>query len=98
MSAVIHVLVHCIDFGMGVQEAIETPRVWAEALYKEAFLDSRIPGKVQSALADMGHRIVSMDADTSGGFGRPTAVSIDASGLLHGGADPMIGRTGVAGF
>ena len=98
MSAVIHVLVHCIDFGMGVQEAIETPRVWAEALYKEAFLDSRIPGKVQSDLADMGHRIVSMDADTSGGFGRPTAVSIDASGLLHGGADPMIGRTGVAGF
>ncbi|MYH61722.1 MAG: hypothetical protein F4148_08130 [Caldilineaceae bacterium SB0675_bin_29] len=98
MSAVIHVLVHCIDFGMGVQEAIETPRVWAEALYEESFLDSRIPGKVQSALTDMGHSIVSMDADSSGGFGRPTAVSIDSSGRLHGGADPMIGRTGVAGF
>ncbi len=98
MSAVIHVLVHCIDFGMGVQEAIETPRVWAEALYEEAFLDSRIPEKVQCSLADMGHRVVSMDADTSGGFGRPTAVSIDSSGRLHGGADPMVGRTGVAGF
>lgn len=98
MSAVIHVLVHCIDFGMGVQEAIESPRVWAEALYEESFLDSRIPGKVQGALTDMGHSIVSMDADSSGGFGRPTAVSIDGSGRLHGGADPMIGRTGVAGF
>lgn len=98
MSAVIHVLVHCIDFGMGVQEAIETPRVWAEAIYGESFLDSRIPGSVQSALTDMGHNVVSMDADFSGGFGRPTAVSLDSSGRLHGGADPMIGRTGVAGF
>jgi len=97
MSGVIHTLVHCLDFGMGVQEAIETPRVWAEALYKEAFLDARIPMGVQGALIDMGHKIVSMDAATSGGFGRPTAVMCDLSGKLHGGADPMYG-TGVAGF
>ena len=97
MSAVFHVLVHCVDFGMGIQEAIDTPRVWAEALYEEAFLDSRIPEVVQRALADMGHRIVPMDVVTSGGFGCPTAVGIDESGKLHGGADPMYG-TGVAGF
>ncbi|MCZ6678819.1 MAG: gamma-glutamyltransferase [Candidatus Poribacteria bacterium] len=97
MSGVVHVLVHCIDFKMGIQEAIEAPRVWAEALYDEAFLDSRIPEPVQRALADMGHRIVTMDAATSGGFGRPTAVSIDPSGKLHAGADPLY-NTGVAGF
>ena len=97
MSSVFHVLVHCIDFGMEVQEAIETPRVWAEALYQESFLDSRIPEITRKALTDMGHRIVHMDATTSGGFGRPTAVSIDASGRLHGGADPMF-ATVVAGF
>jgi gamma-glutamyltranspeptidase len=97
MSAVIHVLVHCVDFDMSVQQAIEAPRVWAEALYERAFLDSRVPQEVQRALADLGHRVVSMDAATSGGFGRPTVVGIDASGRLHGGADPMY-RTGVAGF
>ena len=97
MSAVAHVLVHCIDFGMGVQEAIETPRVWAEALYEESFLDARIPETVRQTLADKGHHIVSMDAATSGGFGRPTVVSIDSSGRLHAGADPMYG-TGAAGF
>lgn len=97
MSSVFHVLAHCIDFNMGLQEAIETPRVWAEALFQEAFLDSRIPRKTQQALAEMGHRTVSLDPFTSGGFGRPTAVSIDASGRLHGGADPMY-TTEVAGF
>ena len=97
MSSVFHVLAHCIDFDMGLQEAIETPRVWAEALFQEAFLDSRIPRKTQQALAEMGHRTVSLDPFTSGGFGRPTAVSIDASGGLHGGADPMY-STEVAGF
>ena len=97
MSGVIHVLVHCIDFGMGVQEAIETPRVWAEALYQDAFVDSRLSGSSQRALKKMGHSLVPMDAATSGGFGRPTAVMIDSMGKLHGGADPMY-RTGVAGF
>jgi gamma-glutamyltranspeptidase/glutathione hydrolase len=97
MSAVIHVLVHSVDFGMGIQEAINAPRVWAEALYEEVFLDSRIPEGVQRALADMGHRVVSMDVVTHGGFGCPTGVGIDESGRLHGGADPMYG-TGVAGF
>ena len=97
MSSVFHVLVHCIDFGMEVQAAIETPRVWAEALYQEAFLDSRIPRNTRKALTDMGHRVVHMDPVTSGGFGRPTAVSIDESGRLHGGADPMY-ATEVAGF
>ena len=97
MSGVVHALIHCLDFGMGIQEAIETPRVWAEALYEEAFLESRIPEDVQRALADMGHRVVSMDAATSGGFGRPAGVSIDENGKLHAGADPLHG-TGVAGF
>lgn len=97
MSSVFHVLAHSIDFDMGLQEAIETPRVWAEALYPEAFLDSRIPKSTQQALAELGHRTVSLDPFTSGGFGRPTAVSIAASGRLHGGADPMY-STEVAGF
>jgi gamma-glutamyltranspeptidase/glutathione hydrolase len=97
MSGVIHVLVHCIDFGMGVQEAIETPRVWAEAFYGEAFVDSRLAESVRRALAEMGHSILSMNAATSGGFGRPTAIMIDAAGKLHGGADAKY-STGVAGF
>lgn len=97
MSGVIHALIHYIDFVMDIQSAMEAPRVWAEALYEESFLESRIPEDVQRTLSDMGHRVVSMDAAASGGFGRPTGVSIDESGKLHAGADPLYG-TGVAGF
>lgn len=97
MSGVVHALIHYIDFEMDIQRAMEAPRVWAEALYEEAFLESRIPEDVQRALEAMGHRVVSMDAVTSGGFGRPTGVSIDEEGKLHAGADPLYG-TGVAGF
>jgi gamma-glutamyltranspeptidase/glutathione hydrolase len=97
MSGVLHVLVNCIDFGMGVQAAIETPRVWAEALYDESFVDLRIPEPVRRDLERRGHTVVAMDPAGSGGFGRPTAVSIDSSGMLHAGADPLYG-TGVAGF
>ena len=97
MSGVIHALIHYIDFDMDIQSAMEAPRVWAEALYEESFLESRIPEDVQRTLSDMGHRVVSMDAAASGGFGRPTGVSIDENGTLHAGADPLYG-TGVAGF
>ena len=82
---------------MEIQKAIEAPRVWAEALFEEAFLDSRIPEEVHRALADMGHRVVTMDLATSGGFGCPTVVGMDESGRLHGAADAMY-ATGVAGF
>ena len=97
MSGVVHALIHYIDFDMDIQSAMEAPRVWAEALYEESFLESRIPEDVQRILSDMGHRVVSMDAAASGGFGRPTGVSIDENGTLHAGADPLYG-TGVAGF
>jgi gamma-glutamyltranspeptidase/glutathione hydrolase len=97
MSGVVHALIHYIDFDMDIQSAMEAPRVWAEAFYEEAFLESRIPEDVQRALGDMGHRVVSMDAAASGGFGRPTGVSIDENGKLHAGADSLYG-TGVAGF
>jgi gamma-glutamyltranspeptidase/glutathione hydrolase len=97
MSGVLHVLVNCIDFGMNVQAAIEAPRVWAEALYDESFVDFRIPVPVRRDLERKGHTVVAMDPAGSGGFGRPTAVRIDPSGMLHAGADPLYG-TGVAGF
>ena len=97
MSGVIHTIVHCIEFEMGVQEAIEVPRVWAEAIHAGSFLDSRIPDGVQRRLAAMGHDIVPMDVARVGGFGRPTAVLIDMEGRLHAGADPMY-DTGVTGF
>ena len=97
MSGVVHTLLHYLDFDMDIQSAMEAPRVWAEALYEEAFIESRIPDDVQRALGDMGHRVVSMDAAASGGFGRPTGVSIDENGKLHAGADSLYG-TGVAGF
>ena len=96
MSGVLHVLVNCIDFGMGVQAATEAPRVWAEALYDESFVDFRVLEPVRRDLERKGHTVVAMDPTTDGGFGRPTALSIDPSGLLHAGADPMYG-TGVSG-
>ena len=97
MSAVIHVIVHCIDFGLGIQEAMEIPRVWAEAIYPQSFVDNRVSPSIKSQLTSMGHDVVSMEPATSGGFGRPAGVIIADDGRLHAGADPLYG-TGVAGF
>jgi oxamate amidohydrolase len=81
-----------IDYGMGVQEAIEAPRwlygqTWALpelALY----LEGRFPEAVLRALEERGHRVRSLPAWDER-VGQAQAIRIDPrTGVREGGADP----------
>jgi gamma-glutamyltranspeptidase / glutathione hydrolase len=56
LSGVVHAFVHHVDFGMGVREAVDAPRVYCQG--DELFVDDRLAPGVRSELARLGHRVV----------------------------------------
>jgi gamma-glutamyltranspeptidase / glutathione hydrolase len=91
-------LVNIIDFGMSVQQAIETPRWSTRAFPASPFphtmypgdlsVESRIPEAVQKALLAKGHKLT-----TSGAWslGSNAAIIVDVkTGFVHAGADPRV--------
>ena len=96
-STALHIIVNLVDFGMGLQEAIEACRV--HAVSRDAWVDNRLPVSTIAALSKMGHRVVPVRQSVAGGnFGRPSAVLIDPeTGKRHAGGDPML-SAGAAGY
>ena len=88
LSGVLHTLIHALDFGMGLQAAVDAPRVHCQG--EETFVDARIEESVRAQLAAMGHEVVVQEeAPGTWYFGRVSAVARDpASGLLHAGSGP----------
>ena len=81
--SVAHVVSHVVDYGMGIQEAIEAPRITRET--GEVYVDNRLPVGVRDALVAMGHDVVWVDQELRS-WARPVGVLRDPeSGLLHGG-------------
>jgi gamma-glutamyltranspeptidase/glutathione hydrolase len=81
--AVAQVIVNVVDHGMGIQEAIEAPRITRET--STVYIDNRIPSDVPGALTAMGHDIVWVDQELQN-WARPVGVLVDPeTGLLHGG-------------
>lgn len=85
-----------LEFGMGIQETIEAPRV---RVYRDRLLDveARIPESTRAALAARGHQVNVLDEH--GGWswvvGGAHGITRDSeSGALIGGADPR--RDGAA--
>jgi gamma-glutamyltranspeptidase/glutathione hydrolase len=77
------VIVHVIDFGMGIQEAIEAPRITRETM--EVYVDNRFPEVVRDDLTEMGHDVVWVDQELKS-WARPVGVLRDSeTRLLHGG-------------
>jgi gamma-glutamyltranspeptidase / glutathione hydrolase len=88
--------INVVDFGMGLQEAIEAPR-FSTAHFPSTFyphnsmpgvvrLENRIEGKVVDELAERGHRVVVRPAWCEG---HVLGIRFDPSRrLLEGGADP----------
>jgi gamma-glutamyltranspeptidase/glutathione hydrolase len=77
------VIVHVIDFGMGIQEAIEAPRITRET--KELYVDNRFPDIIQDELIKMGHKVVCVDQELKS-WARPVGILRDTeTRLLHGG-------------
>lgn len=88
-ALLMQVLVHHLDFGLSVSEAVDKPRFFAEnnTLYAEKGLDPQ----VISYFKRLGYQVVQQNPDYY--FGRVSAVFRDPqSGLLAGSADPLRGE------
>jgi gamma-glutamyltranspeptidase/glutathione hydrolase len=91
-------LVNIVDFGMNVQQAIETPRWSTRAFPASPFphtmypgdlsVESRIPEAVQKALLAKGHKLTTAGAWS---LGSNAAIIVDVkTGFVHAGADPRV--------
>ncbi|MDQ3670104.1 MAG: gamma-glutamyltransferase family protein, partial [Actinomycetota bacterium] len=85
---VLHTMVHAVDFGLGLQAAVDAPRVHCQG--EETFVDTRISTDVRARLAELGHEVVPQE-EVPGTFffGRVSAVRRDpVTGLLHAASGP----------
>ena len=81
--SVAHVVVNVVDHGMGIQDAIEAPKLFRET--STVYVDNRYPSEVRDGLLERGHDLVWVDRERYS-WGRPVGVVVDPeSGLLHGG-------------
>ncbi len=81
--AVMQVILHVIDFKMGIQEAIEAPRCTRET--GRLFIDSRFSPEVRERLRAMGHDLDWVDEELRS-WARPVGVLRDPeTKMLHGG-------------
>lgn len=84
------VLMNIIDFGMGLDEAIEAPRFFCSSSAGKAgklLMESRFPKEVVEELKSLGHT-VELRGDWDSYFGGFQAVKLDHdSGLIYGAAD-----------
>jgi gamma-glutamyltranspeptidase/glutathione hydrolase len=84
-ASLVQVIVNVVDHKMGIQEAIEAPRVTTEV--EEVYVDDRIPEQTCQALKRMGHNIIPIDRDLYN-FAKPVGILVDHKrDLLHGGVD-----------
>jgi len=88
ISTMVILTVNLIDFDMGVQEAIESPRFYARDTEKLLSLESRIPKETQEWLQSIGYSIKEYPPFDLF-FGGAQAILVDPkTGIMHGGADP----------
>lgn len=86
--SVAQAIVHVVDYGMCVQDAVDAPRITRET--GKVHVDSRLPLKVRDGLRAMGHDVNWVDAELRG-WGRPVAVLRDPrTELLHGGVYTLL--------
>lgn len=93
-----------VDFGMNVQQAIETPRwstrsfpmsYWPHRMYKgEVTVENRVPETVRESLLKKGHKLKTGGAWS---LGMNAAIVVDpGSGVLSAGADPRADSYAIA--
>ena len=83
IAQVIH---YVIDYGMGIQDAVDAPRVTRET--GPTYLDSRFSSEIRDRLVAMGHDVVYVDPELRG-WGRPVGV-LREDGILHGGVYSLL--------
>jgi len=85
ITTVLQVVLNVLEFGMGVQEAVDAPRFHHQWSPDEVVLEDRaFPADVATALRALGHQI-----RTSSDMGDVQAIAIDtATGVRRGASDP----------
>lgn len=96
-TAVLHALVHHVDFGMGAQASVDAPRVHCQG--QDTFVDARIAPEVRDRLVELGHDVViQQDSPGLNAFGRVTVITADPrTRVMRAGTGPAWG-TAAAGF
>lgn len=97
-AAVVQVLLNMIDFGMNIQEAINSPRIYSYAVAsndnsntkKDFYVEKGIPENIRTELDAMGYNVIVTGNDNVDlYFGGVQGIRfIFEEGKLHGGADP----------
>jgi gamma-glutamyltranspeptidase/glutathione hydrolase len=83
--SIAQVISNVIDHGMGIQEAIEAPRIKRET--STLYLDNRFSPEVRDTLTGMGHDVVWINKELYN-WGRPVGTLVEPeTGLLHGGVE-----------
>lgn len=94
VGAVVQVLSHMIDHGLGIQEAIEQPRVDVHG--EHVLLDARLGQDTAAELAGYGHEVLTRTETLSTfEFANPCGIAVKPDGKLHGGASPFQTTTAV---
>jgi gamma-glutamyltranspeptidase/glutathione hydrolase len=76
ISALVQSLVNVLDFGLGVQAAVTTPRIHCEGPVTE--IDGRSPPELVTELSRRGHRVKLVEENSSSfRFARPGGIRID---------------------
>jgi gamma-glutamyltranspeptidase/glutathione hydrolase len=86
ISTVAQIISNLVDHDMGMQEAIDAPRIKGFA-NNTITVESRLDPEVISSLEDMGH-IIDMSSEWNRSFGSVNAIKFAEDGVLDGGADP----------
>jgi gamma-glutamyltranspeptidase/glutathione hydrolase len=94
VAAVVQVLSHMLDCGLGVQEAIEQPRIDVDG--DGVLVDARLGVEVASALEAFGHPVRMRSEELSTfEFGNPCGVAVSEDGWLRSGTSPFQTTTAV---
>ena len=93
MSAVLQSIVNFIDFGMGPQDAVTSPRIHCEGPVTLA--EARLGDTVLDELAEMGHQLkIVEESGPTFSFARPNAIAINPqTGKLTGGVNQFTPST-----
>jgi gamma-glutamyltranspeptidase/glutathione hydrolase len=87
LTGVLSTMIGVVDHGLGVQAAIDVPRVHTQG--HRTFVDARVYPQTLAAMRELGHDLVVQEA-TPGElpFSRVSAVAVDGRGRLTAGAGP----------
>ncbi len=95
-TSVAQTLIHHLDFGMSLQEAMQAPRIHVET--DDVMLDGRFGAEVQRDLERRGHRVevVTPRYDVAP-YAEPNGIRVDGT-LLRSGVHPVAKPTFAAGY